>query len=260
MKTNLLCVFTLWQREIVRFLRQKSRVVGAVVPPFLFWILIGSGVGTSFQGGGTSSAMNYKTYFFPGTLLLIVVFTSIFSSISLIQDRQEGFLQSVLVAPVSRMSLALGKILGGTSLALIEAAAFLAVATLLGTPLRAAVLGQTLLILAVISFGVTAVGFFFAWQMDSIQGFHAVMNLMLMPAWLLSGSLFPAHGAPVWLSILMRLDPLHYALASLCQSLGDPWNASAPLSAPLAVVVTLGFSAAAFLACALVASRRTIKG
>ena len=125
MKT-LLAVYTLWWREQVRFFRQRSRVFGAFVQPLLFWALFGAGLQASFRppaGGGT---MSYLEYFFPGTVVLILLFTAIFSTISVIEDRREGFLQSVLVAPVSRSTLVLGKILGGTTLALVQGTLLLA--------------------------------------------------------------------------------------------------------------------------------------
>src|ERR1041384_8208853 len=125
-----LASFTLWQREIVRFFRQRSRVIGALGPPILFWFLIGSGLGNSFHMGLSTPAegINYLQYFFPGTVSLIILFTAIFSTISVIEDRHEGFLQSVLVAPLSRLSLVLGKILGGTTLAFVQALLFLCLA------------------------------------------------------------------------------------------------------------------------------------
>jgi ABC-2 type transport system permease protein len=112
MSNFLLAMTSLWRREMVRFLRQRSRVVGALGSPLIFWLLIGSGVGSSFRLSG--SDMGYMEYFFPGTVVLILLFTSIFSTISIIEDRKEGFLQAVLVAPVPRSAFVLGKLLGGT--------------------------------------------------------------------------------------------------------------------------------------------------
>ena len=183
-----LASYTLWLREVVRFLRQPSRILGALGSPFLFWILIGSGIGRSFQspGGGPPG---YLAYFYPGTLLLIIFFTAIFSTISVIEDRREGFLQSVLVAPVPRSSLVFGKILGGTTLAFIEAALFLCFAPMVGIHLSLSVLIKTSAVLLLNGFVMTGLGFLIAWQFDSNQGFHAVMNLFLMPLWILSGAL-----------------------------------------------------------------------
>ena len=132
------------------------------------------------------------TYFFPGSLLLIVLFTAIFSSISIIEDRREGFLQGVLVAPIPRWAMVLGKVLGGTFVALVQGLIFLVLGLTLPiavTPLAAL---ELVALLFIASLAITSLGTFFAWQTDSTQGFHAIMNLVLMPLWLLSGGFFPA--------------------------------------------------------------------
>src|SRR5579863_7714784 len=133
----LLPAFTLWWREIVRFYRQKTRVVGVLASPLVFWLVIGSGFGTSFRSGGGPSQQNYLEYFYPGTLILIVLFTSIFTMMSVIDDRKEGFLLSVLVAPVSRTAIVLGKVLGGTTLAAVQGLIFLIFAPFAGVHLDA---------------------------------------------------------------------------------------------------------------------------
>ena len=215
---------TLWKREMVRFFRQRSRVVGAIVPPILFWFLIGSGLGASFHLPGMPTLMDgtdvtYLQYFFPGTVVLIVLFTAIFSTISIIEDRHEGFLQSVLVAPVPRSAIVLGKIAGGTSLAFAQAVLFLALAPVAGLSVHWRGLIFLLVLLLIISFGLTGLGFFLAWKLDSTQGFHAIMNLLLIPMWLLSGTLFPVSGAPFWLRLIMRINPLTYGVDALREML-----------------------------------------
>jgi ABC-2 type transport system permease protein len=214
---------TLLERELVRFFRQRSRVIGALGPPVLFWFLIGSGLGTSFQlaplaANPAAADVNYMQYFFPGTIMLIVLFTAIFSTISIIEDRHEGFLQSVLVAPISRGSLVLGKIAGGTVLAFIQGLLFLCFCPLVGITIHFVPLLYVLLMLLLSSFALTGLGFVIAWRLDSTQGFHAIMNLALIPMWLLSGALFPPSGAQRWLQVLMRLNPLSYGVAALSQS------------------------------------------
>lgn len=201
--------WTLWQRDVVRFLRQRSRIIGALVPPVVFWFLIGSGLGDSFRGA------NYLQYFFPGTVLLIVLFTAIFSTISVIEDRHEGFLQSVLVAPLSRVTLVLGKILGGTTLALGQAILFLFLTPVAGLTLPVRQWPLVLAVLLLTSIALTGLGFALAWWLDSTQGFHAIMNLFLIPMWLLSGALFPASGASFWVAAIMRANPLTYTLRAM---------------------------------------------
>lgn len=210
-----LTVESLWWRELVRFYRYRSRVIGALGTPLVFWLLIGSGIGTSFRAATTGASMNYLEYFFPGTIVLILLFTSIFDMISVIEDRHEGFLRSVLVAPVSRMALVLGKLLGGTTLALVQGLLFALLAPTVGISLSPARAGLLVGVVFLIAFGLTAVGFLAAWWLDSVQGFHSVANLFLLPLWLLSGALFPASGASVWVRWIMRINPLTYADAAL---------------------------------------------
>ena len=211
----LLPAFTLWKREIVRFFRQPSRVAGAVGSPLVFWLLIGSGLSGSFRLPGGPADLDYLEYFFPGTVVLVLLFAAIFSTISIIEDRHEGFLQGVLVAPVSRASIVAGKVFGGATLAWLQGMAFLALAPLSGISLTAGSALAAAGVLAVLAVSMTAIGFAFAWVLDSVQGFHAIMNLVLVPMWLLSGAFFPLSGAPGWLSALMRLDPLTYGVAAL---------------------------------------------
>src|SRR5499433_2810882 len=207
--------FTLWWREVVRFYRQPARVVGVILSPLLFWVVIGSGFGTSFRSGSSAGQQHYLDYFYPGALVMIVLFTSIFTMMSVIEDRNEGFLLSVLVAPVPRSAIVLGKVLGGTTLSTIQGLIFLLFAPLVGVHMN---LGQFLLVtltVFLVSFSLTALGFTIAWPMDSNQAFHAIINLFLIPLWLLSGALFPLAGASWWMRILMRLNPLTYGVEAL---------------------------------------------
>lgn len=211
----LLPAFTLWWREIVRFYRQKARVVGVILSPLLFWIVIGSGFGTSFRSGEAAGQQNYLDYFYPGALVMIVLFTAIFTMMSVIEDRNEGFLLSVLVAPVPRSAIVLGKVLGGTTLAAIQGLVFLVFAPFVGIHMT---LGSFLLIaltVFLVSFALTALGFAIAWPMDSTQAFHAIINLFLIPLWLLSGALFPVAKASLWIRWLMYANPLTYGVEAL---------------------------------------------
>ncbi len=205
--------FTLWWREIVRFYRQRSRVVGVIASPLLFWIVIGSGFGTSFRSG--AGGQHYLDYFYPGALIMIVLFTSIFTMMSVIEDRKEGFLLSVLVAPVSRSAIVLGKVMGGTTLATIQGLIFLAFAPFVGVHIGFGALLLVALTIFLVSFALTALGFAIAWPMDSSQAFHAIINLFLIPLWLLSGAMFPLSGASGWLRFLMRINPLTYGVEAL---------------------------------------------
>jgi ABC-2 type transport system permease protein len=254
----LLPSFSLWWREIVRFYRQRARVVGVIASPLLFWLVIGSGFGTSFRSNGTAGGQHYLDYFFPGALIMIVLFTAIFTMMSVIEDRKEGFLLSVLVAPVSRSVIVLGKVLGGATLATAQGLIFLVFAPALGVRFTFASFGLTVLAIFLVAFSLTALGFIIAWPMDSTAGFHAVINLFLIPLWLLSGSLFPLSGASIWIRLLMRINPLTYGTEAL-RSLLFPGSASTGLSLGANFAVLALFTLIMFALSFLVANRRTTK-
>jgi ABC-2 type transport system permease protein len=245
-----LAAATLWRRELTRFFRQPSRIAGAVGTPLIFWLLLGSGLSGSFRLPGGPAGFSYFQYFFPGTIVLVLLFAAIFSNISVIEDRHEGFLQGVLVAPVSRSTIVAGKVLGGATLAWIQGVVFLALAPLSGVRLTAASALAAAGILAVLALSLTSLGFAFAWKLDSVQGFHAIMNVVLMPMWLLSGSFFPVNGAPFWLGALMRLNPLTYGVAALRSTLyGPAAGLGSGLPGPaVSLGVTLALGLAAFAA------------
>ncbi len=234
--------YALWRRDIVRFLRQRSRVVGALGTPVVFWVLLGSGLGSSFTEGALGvPAGGYLEYFYPGTLALILLFTAIFSTISVIEDRHEGFLQGVLVAPIPRLAVVLGKVFGGTTLALLQAALFLVLAPLANTPIPVEILPLLFLVLAVFAFALTGLGFVLAWLLDSTQGFHAIMNLVLFPMWLLSGAVFPSSGAAGWVRAVMLVNPMTYGVSAVRTILNDPGTAGiATVIGPLSFITVFG--------------------
>lgn len=254
--------YSLWRRELVRFYRQKARVVGVIASPLLFWIVLGAGFSHSFSSHGTSGAMSamsshYLSYFFPGAIVMIVLFTAIFSMMSLIQDRNEGFLLSVLAAPISRSAIVLGKVLGGATLAAIQGWIFLVFSPLAGVHASALDILYAFLIIALTSFALTALGFVIAWPMDSTQAFHAVINLILIPLWLLSGALFPVSGASGWLRWVMLANPLTYGVDALRNGL---FPAEATFFSPeVNLIVTLCFCAVLFAGSWAIVNRRTNK-
>lgn len=251
----MLPAFTLWWREIVRFYRQTTRVIGVLASPLVFWLVIGSGFGTSFRAGGGPGQQHYLDYFYPGALIMIVLFTSIFTMMSVIEDRKEGFLLSVLVAPVPRSAIVLGKVLGGTTLAAVQGMIFLIFAPFAGVhldPVQVLLVG---VVVFLVSFALTALGFAIAWPMDSSQAFHGIVNLFLIPLWLLSGALFPLSGASRWIRIIMRLNPLTYGVEALRGLLYPAAKTSFPLPSDIATLVL--FSLVMFATAFLLANRRT---
>jgi ABC-2 type transport system permease protein len=253
----LLPAFTLWWREIVRFYRQKSRVVGVLASPLVFWIVVGSGFGNSFRSAGGPTQQHYLDYFYPGTLILIVLFTSIFAMMSLIEDRKEGFLLSVMVAPVPRSAIVLGKVLGGTTLAAIQGMIFLIFAPFAGVHLNPLQVVLVAVVVFLVSFALTALGFAIAWPMDSTSAFHGIINLFLIPLWLLSGALFPLSGASSWIRALMYMNPLTYGVEALRDLLYPGMDSPFPL--PSAMATLLLFSLVMFSLAFLMANRRTTR-
>lgn len=249
--------WALAERELVRFFRQRNRVVGALVQPIIFWVLFGSGLRGSFRPTGALEGIDYEVYFFPGVLVMIVLFTAIFATISIIEDRREGFLQGVLVAPTPRGMIVLGKVVGGTILALIQAWAFLLIAPFAGIPLTIMSVFAVTVVLAILGFALTSLGTCLAWRSDSTQGFHAIMSVFLFPMWLLSGAFFPAEGAPAWLAWTIRLNPLTYGVSATRQVLmlgvGRPIEVAALSSG---VAISIVFAAATFALAVRLASRR----
>ena len=229
---------TLCRRELVRFWRQKSRLLGVVASPFLFWLIL------SFGAGGEA-----PRFFFPGTLVLTVMFSAIFSTISIIEDRREGFLLSMLVSPAPRLSMVCGKILGSAVLASIQGFVLLVFAPLAGIALTAAVLAQVALVLFFVSFALSGLGFYIAWKFDSSQGYHAVMNLVLLPMWLISGSIFAMESAHGVMRAVMMVNPLTYANSALRRLL-TPEAASGEPELLLAIALTAAFGVAMALAAA----------
>ncbi len=254
----LLPAFTLWWREIVRFYRQTTRVIGVLASPLIFWLLIGSGFGTSFRSGGGPGQQHYLDYFYPGALIMIVLFTSIFTMMSVIEDRKEGFLLSVLVAPISRSVIVLSKVLGGTTLSSIQGLIFLIFAPAIGAHIGLTQLALVALIVFLVSFCLTALGFAVAWRMESAQGFHAVVNLFLIPLWLLSGALFPIRGASGWIRALMMANPLTYGTEALRMAI-FPSTPSPLLPMWPSIGILALFSAVVFAIAFLMANRRSTK-
>jgi ABC-2 type transport system permease protein len=249
--------YSLWRRELVRFYRQRARVIGVIASPVLFWLLLGAGFGRSVRTPGLTQS--YTEYFFPGVLIMIVLFTSIFTMMSVIDDRNEGFLLSVMVAPVHRASIVLGKVLGGATLAGVQGLVFLVFAPLVGIHFGWEQFGIIALVTWLVSFALTALGFAIAWTMESAQAFHAVVNLFLVPLWLISGALFPISSASGWIRAVMLANPLTYGVEALRMTLFSGIGSQEVFTVNTAILVLVGFSIALFVFCFAVVNRRSTK-
>ncbi len=211
-------VRVLLARDVVRFFRQPSRIVGALAQPILFWFVIGAGFSGSFRVEG-AQGLDYQRFSFPGVVTMVVLFSAIFANISVIEDRREGFLQSVLAGPGSRLAVVLGKALGSSAIALLQASLFLLFAPLAGV--KAATLDVPLLVgvMVLSALALTGMGIALAWWVRSTAGYHAVMSIVLLPMWVLSGAMFPLKGAGPLLAWVMRLNPLRFSVEGVRRAL-----------------------------------------
>lgn len=244
----------LWWRDLVRFFRQPSRLVGALGQPVIFWLVIGSGMAATFRMPG--SPVGYLAFFYPGVVLMVVLFAAIFTTVSVIEDRHQGFLQAVLAGPGSRAALVLGKALGSSSVALSQAALFLALAPAAGFPLRSVDWPLLVAALGLAALGLAALGFAVAWAVDNVQGYHAIQMTLLVPLWVVSGAMFPMSPEHPGLAAVMRVNPVAYAVSAARRALGGAGAPGAlPGSSARDLAVLAAFAAGA-LALAMIASRR----
>jgi daunorubicin resistance ABC transporter membrane protein len=230
----------LWQRELIRLFKEKSRWLGVVAQPLMVWVLLGLGMKGVFKFGDGGQGVSYLTYFFPGIYVMTLLFTGIFTSISIIEDKQQGLMRALLVSPAPRGAILLGKMAGATTVGLIQVALLLAFLPLAGYYVGSVNWGGLFWVSVLGMAGISAFGFGAAWLFDSVQGFHAVMGVLMFPMWILSGAVFPIpeHG----LKYVMLVNPLTYLVSGLRVALGgsDP---HLPLN--LCVWVLMGFSAVA---------------
>jgi len=252
-RLDLATIRVLAGRDLVRFFRQRSRVVGALLQPVVFWFVLGSGFAGSFRAQGAGD-LRYAQFFFPGVVTMVLLFSTIFATISVIEDRREGFLQCVLAGPGSRLAVVVGKSLGSTLIALIQAALFMLLAPLAKIDLAAVNWPLLAAVMLLSAMALTGVGFAMAWWINSSTGYHAVMSVVLIPAWVLSGAMFPISSAGTLVSALMRVNPMRFAVegvrralfgGSALPALGVPAGSAARELAALAIfaAVALGISA-----------------
>jgi daunorubicin resistance ABC transporter membrane protein len=210
-------IAVLVRRDLTRFAREKSRVAGALLQPLLFWLMIGAGMAGTFVLPG-AHGVSYLEYFYPGVLVMVVLFTAIFTTMSVIEDRHSGFLQAVLVAPGSRAALVIGKCLGAASVAFAHGLLFALLAPVAGFGAGHVDWALLFAALALSCFGLCALGFAVAWWLDSTAGYHVVMSVLLLPLWILSGAMFPAGDSRV-IAWLQRGNPMAYSVSAVRRAL-----------------------------------------
>ncbi len=212
---ELRAIYAIWLREIVRFKSERTRVVSAFAQPLIYLAVMGTGLGATFRIIQAPPHFSYVAFMYPGILGMTVLFTALFSAISVIWDREFGFLREILVAPISRASIVLGKVLGGATVATFQGMVLLVLAPVVGVPLGAIQIVELTLIMFLAASALTSLGLTIASRMSSMEGFQVVMNFLVIPMWLLSGAFFPLRGLPAWMAVLTRIDPLTYTVDAL---------------------------------------------
>lgn len=204
--------YIIWLRDMKRYFRDRSRIIGSLGSPIIFIFILGVGLGSSLRFEGAAGGLDYKTFMFPGVLGMTVLFAGVFSAVSIVWDREFGFLKEMLVAPVSSWSIALGKILSGATIASFQGIIILMLAPLAGIDLSLWMLVRLLPLMFLISFSMTGMGIVFATRLKSMQGFQMIMNFIMMPMFFLSGAMFQLSNAPAWMDTLSKVNPLTYGV------------------------------------------------
>jgi ABC-2 type transport system permease protein len=225
-----------WERELIRYVRTRTRILSGLIQPVLFLFVLGYGMSGLV---GTTGGFNFRQFVFPGVVAMSVVMTAIFSAISIVWDREFGFLREMLVAPVSRTALVLGKTAGGATVAAAQGTIMLVLAPLVGVHLTALLVVEIIGLELFMAAALTAFGVFVASRIQKMEGFQVVMQMLLMPMLFLSGALFPLNGLPSWLTVITRLNPLTYAVDPLRRVVFAAQNMSVAARARFPTGVTL---------------------
>jgi ABC-2 type transport system permease protein len=244
-------IHAIWYRETVRFVRDRGRWLGMLTQPLLYLLLVGYGIASSmsFRQAPAGVHVDYVAFMYPGILGMAVLFTSIFSGVGIIWDREFGFLKEVLVAPVPRWAAAAGKALGIANVVLFQTAALLLLAPLAHVPVSPLMVVETLAIAALIGVALGSVGIAIASRMQTLEAFQFVMNVLTLPMFFLSGALYPLQGLPPWLAVLSHLDPLTYGVDALRGAIyGASFPAAVLVQRPLGVNLLVLGGAAVVLA------------
>ncbi|MCS6964539.1 ABC transporter permease [Thermoflexus sp.] len=209
-------VYTIWYRDLLRFLRDRTRIVSSLGQPLLFLLVFGNGLAPAVAAG--MAGVDFRTFLFPGILSMAVLFTAVFSAVSIVWDREFGFLKEVLVAPVSRAAVALGKVAGGSTTALLQGLLIMLLAPLVGVRFTLPQILTLIAMMILVAATMTSFGILIAARMRSMEGFHMMMNFLLMPMFFMSGAFFPLREVPLWMEWLARVDPVTYGVDAIRQT------------------------------------------
>ena len=255
LRSELRAIKVVWKRELIRFRRDRLRILTSLVQPFLLLFVLGTGLSTLASAG--THGVNFRTFIYPGVLCMAVMFTAMFSAASIVWDREFGFLREMMVAPVRRSSIVLGKCLGGATVAAFQGLIVIAISPLVGVPYELTLILELFALALLLAFAITAFGVMFAARINQMQSFMALMQMVIMPMFFLSGALYSVARLPAWLAVLNRLDPLTYAVEPMRRAIFthldisaaarkalDPgvtwWGWRVPTALEAAVIAALG--------------------
>ena len=251
-------IYIVWWRDVIRFWRDRARLVASLAQPLLYLVIFGSGL-SSALGGGVAAAggVSYTQFIYPGIISMSVLFSAIFGGMSIVWDREFGFMKELLVAPIERTAVAIGKTFGSATQSLVQAVILLVLAPFVGVTFTVASFFELLGLMIVLAFGLSAFGVAIGSRMKSMQGFQMVMNFLMMPMFFLSGALFPLVGLPLWMTVLTRLDPASYGIDPIRRTVLGPaaertamtiGDQVVPIGVEALVVIVFGLVMLAFAA------------
>ena len=233
-------ILALWQRDLKHLARERTRWLGVVIQPLLIWALLGLGMGDVFKVEGLEG-LDYLTFFYPGVIVMVILFTTVFATMAVIEDRTQGFLQQMAVAPASRGSMVLGKVAGVTTVAMVQAVLCLAVAPLAGFSLGSIAWPALIAALILGSVGLTSLSFCLAWLVTSTHAYHALMSVLLLPLWMVSGAMFPAPESGV-VRVIMDLNPMTYSVEALRHALHGGVSEVSAMTPAFSMIALTGFA------------------
>jgi len=243
-------IYTIWLRENKRFVRYRSRIITSVVTPLLWLVIFGTGLGSAVRFG--TGAAGYQAFIFPGIIGQTILFTAVFSGVSVIMDRQYGFLKEILVAPISRPSIVFGKALGISTTAMIQGMVLLLLSFIVAVPMTPIIFLESVGVILLISLGLSGLGLLISSFTDSMEGFNLIMSFIVLPIFLLSGALFPITGLPSWLQVAVYINPLTFGVDALRNIILN----EAVLPLYVDVIVVAAFAVMMIMISALVFSKK----
>lgn len=239
-------ILAIWQRDVIKFFRDRPRILGSFAMPFMFLILFGSGMSgamSSMMGGASPGSpladFDFVQFMFPGIIGLTVFTTAIFSSLSVVQDKEFGYMKEILVSPISRVSIAIGKVLGGSTVAVIQGLMMLVFVPFIGVSISFLMILKLLPVMFLVAFTLSSIGLLIASTLKTSQGFQMVVQVLIFPMLFLSGAMFPLNGMPAWMNVLVKINPLTYSVDMFKKVILEPATMAPALREAMGLNLTI---------------------